>query len=97
MLYDEEGRPYIEPPLLPEDVHVLWIVKDYKRMFEENRKLEARNRELRESNQRVSGLQFAQHRIIVEQKRMMDRLVSILRAHSLEVPKDIRDFKPLKY
>lgn len=97
MLYDEEGRPYIEPPLLPEDVHVLWIVKDYKRMFEKNRKLEARNRALRESNQRVSGLQFAQHRIIVEQKRMMDRLVSILRAHSLEVPKDIRDFKPLKY
>ena len=97
MLYDEEGRPYIEPPLLPEDVHVLWIVKDYKRMFEENRKLEARNRALRESNQRISGLQFAQHRIIVEQKRMMDRLVSILRAHSLEVPKDIRDFKPLKY
>ena len=96
MLYDEEGRAYVEPALLPEDVHVLSIVRDYQRMFNVNRKLENRNRELRESIQRVNGLQFAQHRIIVEQKKMMDHLMELLKKNGIPVPPYIADFKALK-
>ena len=35
MLYDEEGKAYIEPPLIPEEQNLLYIVKDYRRMYNE--------------------------------------------------------------
>lgn len=97
MLYDEEGRAYVEPPLLPEDVHVFWIVSDYQRMFHENRKLIRRNGELRESIKRLNGYQFAQRRIILEQKKMMDRMINMLKKNGIAIPGDIKNFRATKY
>ena len=51
MLYDEEGKAYVEPPLIPEEQHVFNIVKDYQRMFREYGKIANRNEKLRKSNE----------------------------------------------
>ena len=50
MLYDEEGKAYVEPPLLPENVHLQYIVKDYQRMFREHNRMEGSNARLRKKN-----------------------------------------------
>jgi hypothetical protein len=44
MLYDEEGRVYVEPPLIPEEQHLMYIVKDYRRMYGEYWKLKVHNK-----------------------------------------------------
>ena len=97
MLYDEEGRAYVEPPLLPEDAHVFWIVSDYQRMFQENNKLLRKNDELRETINHLNGYQFALNRIIVEQKKMMDRMIGMLKKNGIDIPSDIKNFKVTKY
>ena len=97
MLYDEEGRTYVEPALLPEEDHLFWIVSDYRRMYKENCRLTIRNRKLMETIGQLNGLQFAQSRIIGEQKRMMDRLIAMLKARGIDIPNDIRDFRATKY
>ena len=97
MLYDEEGRAYVEPPLLPEDSHVFWIVSDYQRMFQENNKLLRKNDELRETINHLNGYQFALNRIIVEQKKMMDRMIGMLKKNGIDIPSDIKNYKATKY
>jgi hypothetical protein len=90
MLYDEEGRPHIEPPLLPEDVHVFWIVTDYQRMFYENGKLHKKIARLRETISRMNGYQFAQVRINQEQQQVIRKLKELLKRHGIKLPIDIR-------
>ena len=51
MLYDEEGRAYIEPPLLPQEQHVFNVVKDYQRMYHDYGKIKKANERLRKSNE----------------------------------------------
>ena len=97
MLYDEEGMAYVEPPLLPEDFHVFWIVKDYRRMYEEYNMLIRKNIELRETIKHLNGYQFALNRIIVEQKKMMDRLINIMKKKGIDIPSDIKNYKATKY
>ena len=53
MLYDEEGKAYVEPPLIPQEQHVFHVVKDYQRMFHNYGKLLAANEKLRKSNHRL--------------------------------------------
>ena len=38
MLYDEEGNAFIERPLIPEEQNLMYIVKDYRRMYYESRR-----------------------------------------------------------
>lgn len=97
MLYDEEGRPYVEPVLLPEEKHLLYIVKDYGRMFKENRALLDKNERLRDSLRRGSGYQYALNRIIIEQERQIIRLIRMLENRGATVPRDILDYQAVKY
>ena len=54
MLYDEEGRAYVERPIIPEEQHLLYIVKDYRRMYIEYWKLKEHNKKLGETNTRMA-------------------------------------------
>lgn len=60
MLYDENGKPHIEPVLLPEEQHLFYIVKDYQRMFIEYHRMKKREREhlekLNELNKKNNAL-----------------------------------------
>ena len=93
MLYDEEGRPYVEPPLLPEDVHVFNIVCDYQSIFKENVAMTKKNQELRESLSRQSGLIYAQFRVIRDQQKAIEMLIKKLRNHVEVIPASVLDIQ----
>lgn len=54
MLYDEEGKAYIEPPLIPEEQNLMYIVKDYRRMYNEHGKMLAHIKKLGETNTKLA-------------------------------------------
>ena len=93
MLYDEEGQPYVEPPLLPEDIHVFNIVCDYQSMFKKNVAMTQKNQELRESLARQSGLIYAQFRIIYDQQKAIERLIKKLRNRGEAIPASVLDIQ----
>ena len=90
MLYDEEGRAYVEPPLLPENVHLRYIVSDYRRMYIANKELERRNQRLRDNLRGLNGLQYAYSRIVLEQHKHIGQLIKMLDKKELPVPSDVR-------
>lgn len=53
MLYDKDGRPVPEPPILPQEHHLFYIVKDYRRMFIEYHRMKKDNERLRKSNSKL--------------------------------------------
>ena len=50
MLYDEQGRAYVERPIIPEEQHLMYIVKDYRRMYGTYWKVKERAKKLGETN-----------------------------------------------
>ena len=58
MLYDEEGRPYVEPPILPEDFNTFWIVADYRRMYGLHWKMQRKIKRLGEKNCQMANYNF---------------------------------------
>ena len=64
MLYDEEGRAYVERPIIPEEQNLMYIVKDYKRMYSEYSSMQARIKRLQETNTMLSHKCFSQQRLI---------------------------------
>ena len=64
MLYDEEGKAYVEPPLIPEEQNLLYIVKDYRRMYGEYSSMQARIKRLQQSNTMLAHRNFSQQRLI---------------------------------
>lgn len=59
MLYDEEGRAYVERPIIPEEQNLLYIVKDYRRMYGEYWKLKEHSKKLGTTNTKISNQNFA--------------------------------------
>ena len=72
MLYDEEGRAYVERPIIPEEQNLLYIVKDYRRMYNEYWKMQNHIKRLQESNTMLANRCFSQQRLI-------NRLMTIIR------------------
>jgi len=64
MLYDEEGKAFVEPPLIPEEQNLLYIVKDYRRMYNEYWKMQRHIRKLQETNTMLANRCFSQQRLI---------------------------------
>ena len=73
MLYDEEGRAYIEHPIIPEEQHLMYIVKDYRRMYDENANMRAEINKLQEENKRVANHNYALIRKNQEQRDVIKR------------------------
>ena len=59
MLYDEEGRAYVERPLIPEEQHLFYIVRDYKRMYHDYWSIKSKVEKLQETNVKLSNCNFA--------------------------------------
>ena len=74
MLYDAQGRPYVEPPLLPESLIVHNIVKDYQRMFLSYDEIKSRLRQLERQNAELT-LEVHTLRQTAQQRLMLLRYV----------------------
>lgn len=83
MLYDEEGNPYVEPPLLPEEQHLEYIVKDYQRMYRKCRHLEQKAERLGETNTRISNLNYSQFRIIFEYAKALQHCIEVMQKNGI--------------
>ena len=59
MLYDEEGRVYIEHPIIPEERHLMYIVKDYRRMYNEHGKMLAHIKKLGATNMKLANHNYS--------------------------------------
>ena len=68
MLYDEEGNVHIEYPIIPEEQHLMYIVKDYRRMYNEHDKMLAHIKKLGETN-----IKLAQHNYSLTHKNQEQR------------------------
>ena len=92
MLYDEEGKAYIEPPLIPEEQHLMYIVKDYRRMYNEYWKMQNRIKRLQETNTQLSNRNFAQQRAICRFKDVIKHCVKWMKKKKVEPSPFIENF-----
>jgi CHASE3 domain sensor protein len=97
MLYDEEGRAFVEPPLIPEEQNLMYIVKDYRRMYNEYWKMQKRIRKLQETNTMLSHRCFSQQRLINKMKTLVKDTFKWLNkkkiAPSVQLDKFRKDFE----
>jgi hypothetical protein len=97
MLYDEEGKAYIEPPLIPEEQNLLYIVKDYRRMYNEYWKMQRHIRKLQETNTMLAQKNFSQQRLINKLMTIIKHTFKWLEkkkiAPSVQLDKFRRDFE----
>jgi hypothetical protein len=97
MLYDEEGNAYIEPPLIPEEQNLLYIVKDYRRMYKEYGRMQAHIKKMQETNTMLSHRCFSQQRLINKMKTLVKDTFKWLNkkkiAPSVQLDKFRKDFE----
>lgn len=79
MKYDENGNAQIEPPEVPTELVIHYIVKDYQRMYYRTQKLERENARLRTSLQHVNSLQYANQRTIYKLSDGVRHCVKLMR------------------
>lgn len=85
MLYDEEGRPHVEPPLLPEEQHLAYVVRDYQRMYRMNGRLKYKVERMAETNTRISHLNYAQGRLILEYAVALQHCFNLMDKHKVKL------------
>ena len=84
MLYDEEGRAYVERPIIPEEQNLMYIVKDYRRMYHEYWKMQNHIKRLQETNTQLSNRNFAQQRFICRLKEVIKHCVKWMKKKGVE-------------
>lgn len=77
---------------VPTELIIHYIVKDYRRMFNEHNKLMDENRDLHAKLEKISSHSFSQLCIIRELYRTLRKLVKMLKKHKIFVPADIDDY-----
>ena len=92
MLYDEEGRAYIEPPLIPEEQHLMYIVKDYRRMYVKNQQLIHQNKQLKKLNKGLSDRNFRQSNKITEAYDVINHCVKYMKKCGIEPSTFLMEF-----
>ena len=92
MLYDEEGKAYIEPPLIPEEQNLLYIVKDYKRMYNEYWKMQNHIKRLQETNTMLANRCFSQQRFICRLKNFLNHCIKWMKKKKVEQSPSIKNF-----
>ena len=83
MLYDEEGRAYIEHPIIPEEQHLMYIVKDYRRMYKEHGKMLAHIKKLGETNTKVAHHNYSLVRKNQEQRDVIRHCVKWMKKNGI--------------
>jgi len=84
MLYDEQGRAYVERPLIPEEQNLMYIVKDYRRMYCNYGKLEAHVKKLADTNIRISNHNLALTRQNQEQRDVIRHCLKLMKKNGVE-------------
>ena len=92
MLYNEEGKAYIEPPLIPEEQNLLYIVKDYRRMYCEYSSMQARIKRLQESNTMLAQRNFAQQRFMCRLKEVIKHCIKWMKKKNVEPSPFLENF-----
>ena len=92
MLYDEEGRPYVERPLIPEEQHLFYIVRDYKRMYHDYWVIKAKVKKLQETNSRMSHKEFALKREIQAYREAIKHAMKYMQKNDVEPTPYLKDF-----
>jgi hypothetical protein len=93
MLYDEEGNAFIERPLIPEEQNLMFIVKDYRRMYNVYHGMQAKIKRLQENNMKMSNRCFSQLRYIQRQRDALKLCVRLLEKNNIKLPKSGAEFK----
>lgn len=85
MLYDEEGRAYVERPILPEDINTFWIVADYRRMYNQQANMERKIKQLAEKNSQMSHYNFFMRGKLKELYILTKKLVKQMRMQGIDI------------
>ena len=83
MLYNEQGRAYIEPPIIPEEQRLMYIVKDYRRMYNEHGKMLEHIKKLGETNTRVAQHNYSLVRKNQEQRGVIRHCVKWMKKNGI--------------
>lgn len=89
MLYDAQGRPYIEPPLLPESLIVHNIVKDYQRMFYEYHKMKSQFELLQKQNSELKLEVYTLRRIAQQHVMILRYAIRYIKRSGLKLTKKL--------
>lgn len=84
MLYDEEGKVYIEQPIIPEEQHLMYIVKDYRRMYNEHSKMLARIKKLGETNTKIAHYNYSLTHKNQEQRNVIRHCLKWMKKNGIE-------------
>jgi len=97
MITDENGNNSIEMPEIPVEQWVHYIVKDYRRMFLDNVRLEGKCSKYKNTIGKMNNHVFALHRIIMEQKKVADTLAAMLKEEGIALPDCYKNLKVHKF
>jgi hypothetical protein len=86
MLYDEQGRAYVERPIIPEEQHLMYIVKDYRRMYNMHKKMQAYIQKSDEVIKRSANRNYALIRINREQRDVIIRCIKWMKKKDINLP-----------
>jgi hypothetical protein len=90
MLFDEDGQAYVEPPLLPEDTNVFWIVADYRRMYDTQKKMHRKMKKLAEKNSQMAHYNFFMRGRFIELVALTKRLAKELESRGYKLSSEDR-------
>ena len=100
MILDENGYS-IEQPDIPIWQHIHYIVKDYRRMYMQQGKLERKCRKLRETNSQMAHYNFFMRKTVQDQIKVVDHLVKMLQNRGCIIPSNIQleieNFRKIAY
>lgn len=84
MLYDEEGRAYVERPIIPEEQNLLYIVKDYRRMYNEHEKMLAHIKKLGATNMKLANHNYSLTHKNQEQRDVIRHCIKWMKKKGIE-------------
>ena len=84
MLYDEEGRTYVEHPIIPDEQHLMYIVKDYRRMYGEYWKLKVHNKKLGATNMKLANHNYSLTHKNQEQRNVIRHCLKWMKKNGIE-------------
>ena len=92
MLYDAQGRPYVEPPLLPESLIVHNIVKDYQRMFYEYHKMKSQFEPLQKQNSELKLEVYTLRRTAQQHVMILHHAIRYMKKHGLKLTSELSKY-----
>ena len=84
MLYDEQGMVYVEHPIIPEEQHLLYIIKDYRKMYGMYWKMKEHIKKLAETNVKLSNHNYSLIHKNQEQRDVIRHCLKWMKKNGIE-------------